>query len=310
MSKRFKFFLTTFILSLPFWWGMNVFQGKLEKFFYAQISKPFEEITSSKFFEDRPEKSINNLVLGVKSAILLRTNQFLDKEEILFKKEIYIKLPIASLTKLMTALIVFEDPENYNFSKILTVSERAASQEDAPEYGYLKAGETKRVAELLDLMLIYSSNDSAFALSQVIGVENFVERMNKKARSLGLIDTYFVNPTGLDSENLSYSKETDYFFNYSTARDLAKLSQYILKEFPIIFEISVREPAFPLKNNSFRLTSNQTIIGKKTGYTKEAGGCMILVLGQNDNYFINVILGTETTEARTKEMQKLVNWLK
>jgi len=299
MTKELKFFFIAFILSLPFWWGINVFQGNLEKFFYAEISQPLQEINLV-MVNPKPKKP--SLNLEAKSAISLKINQF-GKEKVLFAQNSSSILPIASLTKFMTALIVLEDPENYDFSKTITISREAALKDDVPEYGNLKTGEKKKIEELLNLMLVYSSNDAAFALSEVIGVDNFVERMNKKARVLGLSNTHFVNPTGLDPENITFSQETTYFFNYSTAEDLARLSKYILNEFPIILEISSNQHKFS------DLSLNQNIIGGKTGYTDEAGGCIILVSENNGNYFINVILGTKTVETRIREMQKLINWL-
>lgn len=319
---RLKFFLISFILSLSFWLGINVVQEKLENFFYAQISEPFQEMT---FVEIPPKKP--KLEIEAKSAFSLRIGKS-GREKILFEKEPNLTLPIASLTKLMTALIVLEDPENYDFSKIITISKETAKNEDVPEYGNLNFGEKKSIEELLNLMLSFSSNDAAFALadeavassspfanarvSEEIKVENFVERMNKKAEILDLRNTHFVNPTGLDPRNLNgWSEETKYFFNFSTVEDLAKLSQYILNEFPIIFEISSQKPIFPIKNGfaALALPQNVNIIGGKTGYTDTAGGCMLLVFESEGRYFINIVLGTDSVEIRVREMQKLIDWL-
>ena len=306
MTKRVKFFLIAFFVSLPFWWGINIFQENLEKFFYAQISKPFEEMV----FVNLPEKPQKpELDLQVKSAISIKITPH--KEKILFQKEIEKPLPIASLTKLMTALIVFEDPENYNFSKIVTISKEAAKQEDVPEYGNLKMGEKINIEKLLNLMLIYSSNDAAWAFSEEIGPKYFVEKMNQKTKILGMENTNFVNPTGLDPENLYFNQENLNDFNYSTVKDLAKLTKYILNEFPLIFEIASTKPVYPIKNGFSDLSLSQdiNIIGGKTGYTDEAGGCIILVFEKSENYFINIILGTKGTEGRISEMKKLIDYV-
>ncbi|MFQ6049817.1 MAG: D-alanyl-D-alanine carboxypeptidase family protein [Candidatus Paceibacterales bacterium] len=306
MGINFKIFFIVLVLSSFFWWGINFFQENLEKFFYAQISQPFQEIT----FAKRPAKPKKpKLNLQVKSAFSVKINR-VGKERILFKKNSAQILPIASLTKLMTALIVLEDPENYNFSEIITISKEAAAQENVPEYGNLKPGERISIEKLLDLTLIYSSNDAALALAEVIGIENFVERMNQKAKILGLESTHFINPTGLDPENLSYKEEAKDYFNHSTAQDLVKLAQHILKNQPLIFEISLKKEPYLIENglSDLSLPEGQKIIGGKTGYTYEAGGCMLLVSeDEKENYFFQVILGTISPLTRVKEMQKLIN---
>ena len=307
MSREIKFFLITFFISLPFWYGVNLAQGNLEKFFYAQISEPLEEINLVQIPQNSQKP---NLDLEAKSALSLKINKS-DREKILFKKDTQNILPIASLTKLMTALIIMEDSENYDFKKEIIISKEAANQENVPEGGNLNMGEKISIEKLLGLMLIHSSNDAAFALSEVIGVGNFVEKMNQKAESLELKNTHFLNPTGLDPENLHYSPETFDYFNYSTAEDLSRLAKYILNEFPLIYEISVSPPYYQVKNgfSNLSLRENTNLIGGKTGYTDEAGGCMILVLERDENYFINIILGTESASARLTEMQKLIDWI-
>lgn len=300
---RIWLFLIAFLVSLPFWLAVNFFQENLENFFYAQISQPFKEMVFVKIPEKAQKPKIE---LNVKSALSLKINK-IRGEKILFKKNPQEILPIASLTKLMTALVVIEDPENYPFSDVLTISKEAAGQDDVPEYGNLKRGEKITLEKLLNLMLIYSSNDAAFALAEKIGLENFIFRMNQKAKILGMENSHFVNPTGLDPENQKFNLKNLENFNYSTAEDLAKLTKYILNEFPLIFEISSTKPAYQIKNGFLNLSQN--IIGGKTGYTDEAGGCLILVLKKNGNYFINIILGTEGTESRIREMKKLIDWL-
>jgi len=212
--------------------------------------------------------------LEVKAVISLRLNPKKKiSEKVLYSKNEDEILPIASLTKLMTALVVIEDPENYPLNKEVKISREAAFQIDVPEYGNLKPGERKTIYDLLNFMLFFSSNDAAFALAEQIDVKNFVNRMNQKAKEIGLENTYFSNPTGLDPENLKWSLENKDHFNYSTARDLVLLGKYILKNYPLIFEFS------NLKNK-IQLLENQYLIGMKTGYTNEAGGCIFLVFSK------------------------------
>jgi len=311
MTPRIKIFLIAFILALPFWWGVNIFQENLENYFYAQISQPLEGIVFAKIPPPKPK-----LDLQAKAAISVKPNES-GAEKILFNKNINQPLPIASLTKLMTAVIVLE---NYDLDAthpppytLITISKAAANQENVPNYGNLDKylGEKFNVEQLLDLMLVYSSNDAAWALSEVIETKNFVEKMNQKAEELGLGNTHFVNPTGLDPENFYYHPPNQSYFNYSTAQDLLKLAQYISKNHPLIFEITLKKGPYPIENGmgDLILPENQTGIGWKTGYTDEAGGCALLVLGkENGNVLFNIILGTESQEARIREMQKLIDY--
>jgi len=315
MSKTLKFFLIAFILSLPFWWAINIFQENLENYFYAQISQPFQEMVFVKI----PEKP--NLELQAKSVISVKITPN-GKQKILFKNNINQPLPIASLTKLMTAVIVLED-KNYDFEKsLITISKAAANQENVPNYGNLdrEIGKKFSLKQLLELLLIYSSNDAAFALAEFVGTENFapvveqsslrgfVDKMNEKAQDLGLENTHFINPHGLDPENISYNPENLKYFNYSTARDLVKLAQYILKEHPLIFEITRKEPFYLLKDGIFDLFLPQEVIGGKTGYTDEAGGCILFLFrNERGSIFINLILGAPSASARITEMQKLID---
>jgi D-alanyl-D-alanine carboxypeptidase (penicillin-binding protein 5/6) len=284
-------FLTYFI---------NFSQIKLENFLAAQITKPLEEINFVKI--EKPKKL--PLELDVKAALSIRLNpEKKIKERVLFSKNENETLPIASLTKLMTALIVIENPENYPLEKEIKISKEAAFQEDVPEYGNLKVGERKGIKELLNLMLFFSSNDAAYALAEQIGVENFVNKMNEKAKEIGLENTHFSNPTGLDPENLKWNLENKDHFNYSSAKDLISLSKYILEKYPLIFEFSNQK-------NKIQLSENQYLIGMKTGYTDEAGGCIFLIFSNdNGDYFLNVILGAKSKEERFFQMQKLINWI-
>jgi len=316
MTKGIKFLLIGVLLSLPFWYGINLFQENLEKFFYAQISQPFQETNSIKIPE-KPQKP--NLELNVRAAISMKINKA-GREKILFKKNINQPLPIASLTKLMTAVISLENFGDDNLSKKVIVSPGAASQENVPPVKAinLTAGQVITIEELLDRMLIYSVNDAAFALAEAVDVENggnFVEEMNQKAIEWGLTNTHFVNPAGLDPENENLHSNYDnlVFFNYSTAEDLATLSQRILEEYPLIFAITLKEGEYKKENgiSTLQLPRDQFIFGGKTGYTDEAGGCMLLVLeDEKGNKLINIILGTPSSTARITEMQKLIDWLK
>lgn len=305
MKRKIKIilvFLILILVSFPLWRAINFLEKVLENFFYSQIGKPYEEIIVVEIPKRPP------LETDAKSAISVRVNPD-GKERILASKNPDEIFPIASLTKLMTALIVFENPEVYDFSQTAIISQKAASQENVPIYGNLNGGEKRKIEELLDLMLIYSSNDAAWALAEIFpstiekdSVQNFVEKMNQKSEELNLKNTYFINPTGLE--------ETSGEFNHSSVRDLVKLAKYIKENYPKIFEISLKKGPYLIENGIFNLIlpENVKILGGKTGYTEVAGGCLLLVLqNENGSLFYNVILGAPNVKGRTEEMQKLIN---
>jgi D-alanyl-D-alanine carboxypeptidase (penicillin-binding protein 5/6) len=302
ISRNIKFFLFSFFLCFAFFGLVNLFQQTLENFFLAQIVPQKEPV----FITPEPKKP--PLEINAQAVFSLKIDR-LGKKEVLFEKEGEKILPIASLTKLMDAVVILEDKENYDLENTeIKISQKAAEQGDAPnEIANLKPGEKFKVKDLLKLALLYSSNDAAYALSEVIGTENFVAKMNEKAQSLGLKNTYFENPTGLDPLT---EKDLERF-NRSTAKDLVKLSQYILKEHPEIFEITIKEPEEKIENGIFDLFLPESeIIGGKTGFTETAGGCIVFVFKnkKGDTYF-NVILGTKSEKERVEEMQKLVDWI-
>ena len=298
--KKIKTLLFVIFLIFLIIWFIQTSRKEMEDFYYAQMINSIERrnivIPATK---DIPKPEIN-----AEAVISVRINTA-GQEKIIFQKEMYRGLPIASITKLMSAIIVLDNQEEYNLNRTINISEEAASQLDSHYIGSLKANEKKTIKELLELILIYSSNDSAFALSEILGKEVFVQKMNEKAKEIGLINTRFINSTGLDPKNGNIP-------NYSTVRDLAKMTQYILQNYPYILEISSEnqnhDTNYGLKD--LLLNSNQQLIGGKTGYTFNAGGCLLTILKNEKNQiFINIILGTISPEKRVEEMQKIINWI-
>lgn len=202
-------------------------------------------------------------------------------DKILFKKNSYTKLPIASLTKLMTAVVCLE---NYN----------------PQQTGKFQEKEMPAV-DLLYIMLIESNNDAALALSKIMGEKAFVGLMNQKAKELSMDNTFFEDPTGLSSKNVS------------TAEDLVKLSKYILLKHPEIARIS-RTKEYDMPGYGMLLNTDQLlgeipgIIAGKTGFTIDAKGCLLLMLdnSQKDNYLVYVVLGAQD---RFSEMKNMINWI-
>jgi D-alanyl-D-alanine carboxypeptidase (penicillin-binding protein 5/6) len=304
-KKELNYLSVGFILSLAFVWGLNDLRNNLENFFYAEISKPFENMALAQS-PDKEEKPI----IEAKSVISLKINKY-GREKVLLRKNAQEVLPIASLTKLMTAIVVLENQNDYSFPKTVVLSKKAASQDNVPIYGNFKQGDSFTIENLLKWMLIYSSNDTAWALSEIIGTDNFVQKMNQKAQELELINTRFVNPTGLEPEELNGSQIDPQQLNHSTAQDLLNLTKYILDNHSSIFQMSLAQGPYATHNgvSSLYFPLGSKAIGAKTGYTDEAGGCMLLVL-ENDKQttFIDILLGASSSTQRIIEAQKIINW--
>ena len=226
-----------------------------------------------------------------------------DGKRIYYNKNMEIRRPVASLTKLMTAIIVLE---NYNLDEVIKVPETAVRREGSR--GDLKPSEEITARALLNMMLIDSSNDAAIALAYQNS--DFVYLMNKKVKELRLLNTHFTNPDGLDEEN-----------NYSTAIDIAKIFGYLANSYPEILNILKTENmvvysangkiAHRLKNTNAILDTISEVTAGKTGYTDKAGGSLALIISGfhfgDKNNIITVVLGSSD---RFGESEKLIRWLK
>jgi len=208
----------------------------------------------------------------------------------------------------MTALVVFDLKETYDFSQEIKISREAVNQEE--DYGQLKEGERLSVENLIYTMLIESSNDAAFALSEPVSQDGFVDLMNIYAKNLGLGNAKFANPTGLVPDDSLEAR------NLSSASDLARLAKYILKNYPRLLEITTINSYevfrssgafhhFISANTNKLLEEFSGIVGGKTGWTEEAGGCLLLIIKnpRRNSYFVNVVLGAGD---RFEEMRKII----
>ena len=316
--KKIKIFIIAFIFSFIFFAGINVLEKDLTNFLFwynfSQNSQIFAAQVSldQKWQEIKPirNKETTNLEIKAKSAVSVLVDQE-NKEKKLFQLETDQKLPIASLTKLMTAWVVLE---HYDLEEEITISSQAANQIGDPKK--LEPGKKFKTEYFLYPLLIESSNGAAFALANdypEMTEKDFVQLMNQEAEKIGMTDTFFFNPTGLDPEK----QEAE--LNYSTSNDLIKLVKKILEK-PIILEILSLPRYFDygpelINTNRLLLDNNdwqERIIGGKTGYTKKADGCLVLILTapKSQGFLINVILGSNGRELRFQEMKNLVDWLK
>lgn len=313
MNKSFKYFLIAFLVGLPLWWGANALGENLKNFFYwfemGSDSKLLSAQASQVAFQNqiidiRPIriKDVPEFEISANTAISLLVDN-LGREKILFEKEINKELPIASLTKLMTAKVVLN---NYDLSKDIEISKEAVAQEE--NFGKLEAGQMLSARYLLYPLLIESSNDAAFALANDYDgytEKYFVGLMNEKSQKLYMTNTRFFNSTGLEPDVPNPD------INYSTTRDLSKLAKSLLGE-SLLWEISIMQKfnsyGPELINTNELLGKLPDIVGGKTGYAEKAGGCLLLVLKapNEKGYLINIILGSND---RFGEMEKLINWV-
>ena len=225
----------------------------------------------------------------------------------LYEKNAHDRVPIASTTKLMTAIVTLE---HFDLQDTVTVSKEAAAEIGSEMY--LTTGEQIRVEDLLKGLLIKSGNDAALALAEHGGIDHFISLMNDTAQRLGLTDTQFRDPAGLNDEG------------YSSARDLAVIATYALRK-EKVQEIVRMERAVvtavdgsqvhELENSNRLLRVDhplyfQYATGLKTGFTPAAGHCLVASASQNGNTIVSVVLGTteETAEASAKESRKLLTW--
>ncbi len=297
-AKRWLSFFGAVVSACVLCLTINSGQARFENYLYAQISQPISDIVLVV-----PKKAVKqNLQLDGKAALLLRVGAS-GRENIIFRKNTNEIFPIASLTKLMTAAVILGNPQIYDFEKTITISQNAAIQDDVPVFGNLLEGENYPIGRLFHLMLFYSSNDAAYALAEFMGIDEFVTAMNQKAVQIGLEKTLFYNATGLDIESG--------LCNHSSAADLLALTRHILEVYPDIFSTTITPGPYRTENGIFsiNLWDGQTLAGGKTGYTQKAGGCMIMVIANDSgSYYINILLGSTSSEARVVEMQKLVNF--
>lgn len=221
---------------------------------------------------------------------------------ILYGKNEKQKRKMASTTKIMTATVIIE---NFNLNDTIEVSKKAAGT-GGSRLG-LKSGDKITINDLLYGLMLRSGNDAAVALAEYAGgsIKGFAELMNKKASELGLANTHFETPHGLDSDE-----------HYTTAYELAILSNYALNN-PTFAQIvgtknyTITINGYPKQlNNTNELLGNLNgVYGVKTGFTNGANRCLVTACKRNDIDIICVVLGADTKNFRTLDSIKLINYV-
>jgi D-alanyl-D-alanine carboxypeptidase (penicillin-binding protein 5/6) len=231
-----------------------------------------------------------------KSAVVMEAST----GRILYGKNPNLKLPPASTTKLMTAMIALD---RLNPADTVTISERAASV--SPVKANFRSGERVSVETLLNAALIKSANDAAFALAEAVAgsEDKFVELMNEKVIALGMSDSRFINSTGLPGEG-----------QYTSAYDLARMLRQALK-YPLVREIintkanrisTENGRSIFLKNSNRLLWADETMLGGKTGYTRAAKHCFVCACEQGNTTVITALLGAPSRETLWIESEALM----
>ncbi len=255
----------------------------------------------------------NNVPQKIDSVSIIAHSAFVwdvKEQRVLFQKNEEEVLPLASITKLMTALVAYELlPED---TKVKVTKEAAVQQSG----GSLREGEVFVVKELADFALVSSYNSAAYTLADAVGSElgekdpvaQFVAGMNIRAEELNLNTLKFLNPTGLDIS-------TDEAGAYGSAKEVSFLMEYILKNHPSILEptkslhtrlYNVDGEFHDAKNTNSTLTSIPNLIGSKTGYTDLAGGNLTVAIDIGFNHPVIITVLGSTIDGRFNDVDKLI----
>ncbi|MBP1992368.1 D-alanyl-D-alanine carboxypeptidase family protein [Paenibacillus eucommiae] len=244
-----------------------------------------------------------------------------DSGEILMSQNAEEALPPASMSKMMTELVVLNQVKagKLNWDDIVVTSKYAAVVIGA-QIGF-KSGEQLTVRELFEAMIVHSANDAAVALAEfTAGSEaKFVELMNRQAKEIGLSSSaHFANATGLDREDLiGLSGAASKGNTYLSAKDTAELARHLITAYPEVLEITTRNDIF-LTNQVELRTTNLMLPGErfaysgndglKTGYTSQAGYCFTGTTKRGSTRLIAVVMGADSGDTRFTETKKLFHY--
>jgi len=250
--------------------------------------------------ETEGEGKNDALSLSAASAVLIDAKS----GKVLYEADADVKSPPASITKVMSLILIFEAIENgqFSFDTVLTCSETAAALGGSQIW--LEPGETMSVHDLLKAVAVVSANDATVLLAEAVAgsEESFVALMNEKAKALGMNNTNFENSTGLDSEN-----------HYSSAYDVAVMSAELLKhkkitEYSTIWMDSLRNGESELVNTNRLVKFYEGCTGLKTGTTSKAGYCLSASAERDGLSLIAVVMSAPSSNDRFSSAQKLLNF--
>lgn len=247
----------------------------------------------------------DDITPNAKSAILIEANS----KQILYQKNAQEKLYPASTTKIMTMILMFEaiNDQKISFDDEITTSKYAASMGGSQVY--LEVGEKMSLQDMFKSIAIASANDASVAVGEYIAgsIEKFVTMMNEKAKELNLKNTHFKNATGLHAPD-----------HYTCAYDLAIMAAYLIKiggedllNVTSLYDSYIREDtkqSFWLVNTNKLLKLYDGVDGLKTGYTKEAGYCLVTTAKRDDQRIIGVLMNESAPKTRNEEMCNLLDY--
>ncbi|UOF91767.1 D-alanyl-D-alanine carboxypeptidase [Fodinisporobacter ferrooxydans] len=227
--------------------------------------------------------------------------------QVLYAKNIDARREPASTTKLMTLLLIEQAIQSgkAKLTDIVPVTPEAIRIETEGSGAWLKQGEKWTLEDMIKFITVPSGNDAAVATAQYLAgsIPAFVDRMNEEAKKLGLTNTHFANPDGLHDPN-----------HYTSAHDLAIIARTLITQYPDILKytsiqsMTVRNGQNIFQNTDTLLGKYQGLDGLKTGYTDQAGYCFVGTAQQNNMRLIDVVLGTNSEEARFTESTKLLDY--
>ena len=260
-------------------------------------------ITLAFFFLLPVAKAEDSLNLTSESAILMDA----ESGKILYEKNIDEQLPMASMTKIMSMLLIMESIEDgsLNYNDKVLISENASGMGGSQVF--LQAGEEYTVDSLLKCIAVSSANDAVVAMAEKISgsVDAFVKLMNERTSKLGLKNTHFTNPHGLDNED-----------HYSTAYDMAIIAKELLKHEDILKYTSIYEDYLTKPDGSqiWLVNTNRLVRfydgvdGLKTGYTTASGYCLTATAKKNDLRLISVVMKSPSAEDRSSDTSSLLSY--
>lgn len=214
-----------------------------------------------------------------------------------------VRLPPASLTKIMTSYVIASELKRgtITLEDMVPISVKAWRQEGSRMF--VREGTRVSVDDLINGIIVQSGNDASVAMAEFISgtEEAFAELMNEYGRALGLSNTHFSNATGLPMAD-----------HYTTARDLAILAKAMIRDFPSHYlRYQTKEFTYndiTQKNRNLLLWRDKTVDGVKTGHTEDAGYCLVSSAVRDDMRLISVVMGTDSMQARAVESQKLLKY--
>lgn len=283
-----KILILTLIILLSICGYVKADEEDNEDLDFSQIWN--EYITSSTENKDEP-------TLNSKAAIILDR----ETETVLYEKNAYSKRAMASTTKIMTAILTIESGK---LNDIVEVSKKAASI-GGSVLG-LKIGDKLTLNDLLYGLMLRSGNDAAVQIAEYLGgsVEGFADMMNQKAKELNLINTHFVTPHGLDNPE-----------HYTTAYELAVLTDYAMNNKTFAKIVNTKQCSISINGNQKSLNNTNELLGVlngvngvKTGFTNNAGRCLVTSITRGDLSVICVVLGADTKKFRTKDSISLIEY--